>query len=194
MLSLVNNFLSASLYYLVKPCHTAWSAPSAEADGVGRQKRAKAMPLETSDRLHHGGCVFFVGNVYRSQQPTKRYYSYIINVGRGRILALRRCRCVVTMCVYKAPANFTIPNLPTEFPFGIWYENTGKIPKGSYHTENTDSGCNSKINLYLLYLYIWALVQLWIRSCNEESFPPILCMPWLGGNAIYGALSALYKT
>jgi hypothetical protein len=36
------------------------------------------------------------------------------------------------MCVYKAPANFIIPNLPTEFPFGIWYENTGKIPKGSY--------------------------------------------------------------
>ncbi len=39
---------------------------------------------------------------------------------------------VVTMCVYKAPANFIIPKLPTEFPFGIRYENTGKIPKGSY--------------------------------------------------------------
>jgi len=39
---------------------------------------------------------------------------------------------VVTMCVYEAPANFIIPNLPTEFPFGIRYENTGKIPKGSY--------------------------------------------------------------
>ena len=31
-----------------------------------------------------------------------------------------------------APANFKIPNLPTEFPFGIRYENTEKIPKGSY--------------------------------------------------------------
>ncbi len=51
-----------------------------------------------------------------------------------------------------------------------------------------------QINLYLLYFYIWALVQLWIRSRVEESFPPILCMPWLGGNAIYGALSALNET
>ena len=52
-----------------------------------------------------------------------------------------------------------------------------------------------QINLYLLYFYIWALVQLWIHSRVEESFPPILlCMPWLGGNVIYGALSALNKT
>jgi hypothetical protein len=51
-----------------------------------------------------------------------------------------------------------------------------------------------QINLYLLYFYIWALVQLWIGSRVEESFPPILCKPWLGGNSIYGALSALDKT
>jgi hypothetical protein len=51
-----------------------------------------------------------------------------------------------------------------------------------------------QINLYLLYFYIWVLVQLWIRSRIEECFLPILCMPWLGGNAIYGALSALNKT
>jgi hypothetical protein len=49
---------------------------------------------------------------------------------------------VVTMCVYvyEAPANFIIPNLPTEFPFGIRYENTGIIPKGSY--QNTESVYN----------------------------------------------------
>ena len=40
-----------------------------------------------------------------------------------------------------APANFKIPNLPTEFPFGIRYENTEKIPKGSYR--NTESVYNS---------------------------------------------------
>jgi len=51
-----------------------------------------------------------------------------------------------------------------------------------------------QINLYLLYFYIWALVQLWIFSRVEESFSPILCMPWLGENAIYGALSALNET
>jgi hypothetical protein len=51
-----------------------------------------------------------------------------------------------------------------------------------------------QINLYLLNFYMWALAQLWIRSRVEESFPPILCMPWLGGNAIYGALSALNNT
>jgi len=49
---------------------------------------------------------------------------------------------VVTMCVFKAPANFIVPNLPTEFPFGIRYENTGKIPKGSYR--NTESVYNSR--------------------------------------------------
>ena len=42
-----------------------------------------------------------------------------------------------------APANFKIPNLPTEFPFGIRYENTEKIPKGSY--QNTESVYNSRI-------------------------------------------------
>jgi len=45
------------------------------------------------------------------------------------------------MCVYKAPANFIIPNLPTEFPFGFGMKNTGKIPKGSYR--NTESVYNS---------------------------------------------------
>jgi hypothetical protein len=49
------------------------------------------------------------------------------------------------MCVYKAPANFIIPNLSTKFPFSIWYENTRKIPKGSYR--NTESVYNS--NLYM---------------------------------------------
>jgi hypothetical protein len=49
--------------------------------------------------------------------------------------------------------------------------------------------------LFLLYFYMWALVELWIRCSRiEESFPPILCMPWLGGNAIYGALFALNNT
>jgi len=42
-----------------------------------------------------------------------------------------------------APANFKIPNLPTEFPFGIWYENIKKIPKGSYR--NTESVYNSRL-------------------------------------------------
>ena len=42
-----------------------------------------------------------------------------------------------------APANLKIPNLPTEFLFGIRYENTEKIPKGSY--QNTESLYNSKI-------------------------------------------------
>jgi hypothetical protein len=51
-----------------------------------------------------------------------------------------------------------------------------------------------QINLYLLYFYMWALEQLWIRSRVEESFPPILCMPWLGGNTIYCTLSALNNT
>ncbi len=51
-----------------------------------------------------------------------------------------------------------------------------------------------QINLYLLYFYMWALVQLWIRSRIEETFPPILYMPRLGGDAIYGALSALNNT
>ncbi len=49
-----------------------------------------------------------------------------------------------TMCVYKAPANFIIPNLPTEFPFGFGMKNTGKIPKGSYR--NTESVYNSSRN------------------------------------------------
>ncbi len=40
-----------------------------------------------------------------------------------------------------APANFKILNLPTEFPFGIRYENTEKIPKGSYR--NIESVFNS---------------------------------------------------
>jgi len=46
-------------------------------------------------------------------------------------------------CVYKAPANFIIPKLPTEFPFGIRYKNTRKILKGSY--QNTKSVYNSNI-------------------------------------------------
>ena len=50
-----------------------------------------------------------------------------------------------------------------------------------------------QINLYLLYFYIWVLVQLWICLHVEESFPPILCT-WLDGNSIYVALSALNKT
>ena len=41
-----------------------------------------------------------------------------------------------------SPANFKIPNLPTEFPFWIRYENTKKIPKGSYW--NTKSVYNSR--------------------------------------------------
>ena len=51
-----------------------------------------------------------------------------------------------------------------------------------------------QISLYLLYFYMWALVQLCIRSRVEESFPPIPYMPWLGGNAVYRALSALNNT
>jgi hypothetical protein len=41
-----------------------------------------------------------------------------------------------------APANIKIPNLPTEFPFAIQYENTKKIPKGLYR--NTESVYNSR--------------------------------------------------
>ena len=36
-----------------------------------------------------------------------------------------------------APANFKIPNLPTEFHFVIWYENNEKILKGSYRNTET---------------------------------------------------------
>ena len=38
-----------------------------------------------------------------------------------------------------------------------------------------------QISLYLLCFYMWALVQLYIRSRVEDSFPPIPYMPWLGG-------------
>jgi hypothetical protein len=34
-----------------------------------------------------------------------------------------------------APTNFKMPSLPTEFPSGIRYKNSKKIPKGSYGTE-----------------------------------------------------------
>jgi len=37
-----------------------------------------------------------------------------------------------------------------------------------------------QISLYLLCFYMWALVQLYIRSRVEDSFPPIPYMPWLG--------------
>jgi hypothetical protein len=42
---------------------------------VGRRKKAKAMPLETGDRLHHGGrvCLLVTRIVGR---VTELYYSY----------------------------------------------------------------------------------------------------------------------
>ena len=71
-----------------------------------------------------------------------------------QILALRRRRAGVwSPCVYQAPANFIIPNLPTEFPFGIRYENTRKILKGSYR--NTES-----VSLVFRILTIVALSRL----------------------------------
>ncbi len=51
-----------------------------------------------------------------------------------------------------------------------------------------------QINLYLLYFYMWALVQLWIHSRVEETFPAILYMPWFSGDAIERALPALNNT
>jgi hypothetical protein len=53
-----------------------------------------------------------------------------------------------------APVNFKIPILPTEFPFGIRYENTEKILKGSYR--NTESVYNSsKVALVPFGEFLW---------------------------------------
>jgi hypothetical protein len=56
-----------------------------------------------------------------------------------------------------APANFKIPNLPTEFPFCIRYENTEKIPKGSYR--NTESVYNSSD-------FVGAQICRYLSSCR----------------------------
>ena len=83
---------------------------------------------------------------------------------------------MATMCVYKAPANFIIPNLPTKFPFGLRYENTGKIPKGSYR--NTKSvynsrkimaGFTSRFGSAAVSSFVWG-TDVRLRQCRIDSF------------------------
>jgi hypothetical protein len=76
-----------------------------------------------------------------------------------------------------APANFIIPNLPTEFPFGFGMKNTGKIPKGSYrNTESVYNSSNVMVeapNLLAVHptsiLYVYKVFQhldmLWMVIC-----------------------------
>jgi len=60
----------ANLYHLLKPRHhTALGQPLRQRLlGGGGRKKAKAMPLETGDWLHHGGCVFMVDGIVSSRK------------------------------------------------------------------------------------------------------------------------------